>query len=347
MSYRTGTADNLYDLLDVIVDTAALDGWTIVETSNATFNGVTRRNSVVLHGIGDGNDNIYVNMIVDPDEPRQMILDMSAGYDSDLYYWEQPGSIQQWNKTYEDKDTGKPLYQLRGKSIAIPAFNLVVNEQFTYFIFTNSYRIIVVCRLSIDYQSFYIGLLAPISSEKQFPYPAYVAGNNSVSKEIYNEETDETTFVGSFYPDVPTSSFVFPAANTGWLRRADGTWRSFYMPYSANIGIRSFSEGSNSNNGITGYYDGYMFPYICNNKSLVPNYVQNSVENIDFLLIPVIAMTSDPVDMCGLLRNVYWISGTRDVASEQIVVLDDKQYIVFDDGNLRDNNSYFCIEIEN
>lgn len=343
MSYRTGIADNLYDLLDVIVDTAALDGWTVVETSNATFNGVVRRNSVVLHGIGDGNDNIYANMIVDPDEPRQMILDMSAGYDSDLYYWEQPGSIQQWNKTYEDKDTGKPQYQMRGRSIAIPAFSLVVNEQFTYFIFSNSYRIIVVCRLSIDYQSFYIGLLAPISSEKQFPYPAYVAGNNSVSKEVYNEETDETTFVGSFYPDVPTSSFVFPTANTGWLRRADGTWRSFWMPYSDDIEATTHTE-----QGIDGdvYFDGHMFPYICNNKSLVPNYAQNSVENIDFLLIPIIAMTSDPVDMCGLLRNVYWISGTRDVASEQIVVLDSKQYIVFDDGNLRDNNSYFCIEIE-
>lgn len=343
MAYKTGVADNLYDLLDDVVTTAALDGWTVVESANAVFDGSTRRNSVILHGTGDSNDNIYVNLTIDPNEPRQMILDMCAGYDNDLYFWEQPGSIQQWNKTYEDEDTGKPVYVMRGDSYAIPTFSLVVHEQFTYFIFTNSYRIIVVCRLSIDYQSFYVGLLNPISSEKQFPYPAYVAGNNTIAEEHYNEVTDRTDFVGSFYPDVPTGSFVFPVSNTGWLRRADGTWRSFWMPYSDNIR----GSGHTITVDKTKFsYDGHMFPYICNNTSLVPNYVEDSVENIDFLLIPIIAMTSDPVDMCGLLRNVYWISGTRDVAAEQIVVLDSKQYMVFDDGNIRSNNSYFCIEIE-
>lgn len=332
MAYVTGIADNLYDLLDVIVDTAATEQWTVVASGNATYEDVTRRNSVILHGVGDGNDNIYVNFTIDPEESRQMIIDMSAGYDSNLYYWEQPGSIMQWNKTYEDEDTGQPKFVPDGELYAIPTFNLVDSENFTYFIFVNTYRIIVVCRLSIDYQSFHVGLLSPISSEKQFPYPAYVAGNNTISKEYYDPDTDKTEFLGGFYPDTLTSSFVFPTQNTGWLRRADGVWRSFEMPYSENISSST---------------QGHMFPYICNNKALVPNYVEDSVQNIDFLLIPVILMTTNPVDMNGLLRNVYWISGTRDVAAEQIVVLDSKQYMVFDAGNTRSNNSYFCIEIEN
>ena len=62
--------------------------------------------------------------------------------------------------------------------------------------------------------------------------------------------------------------------------------------------------------------------------------------------MPIILHTNNPIDLNGLLINAYWISGTRDVATEQLVVIDGKQYMIFDAGQSRGNNSYFCILIE-
>lgn len=200
----------------------------------------------------------------------------------------------------------------------MPSFNITDNERFNYFIFSNAYRVIVVCKLSINYQSFYLGFLNPISSEKQYPYQMYVAGNNIVG--------------GTNWPSTLTDSFVFPHDGTGYLRRADGVWRAFDFKYSTSLSPSSV---------------GALYPYDCNNTSLVPNYMETATTDTDFLIIPIMLHTNNPVDMNGMLRGVYWISGTRDIAVEQIVVIDSVQYMVFDSGNTRGNNSYFCIQIEN
>ena len=163
----------------------------------------------------------------------------------------------------------------------------------------------------------YLGFLNPISSERQYPYPMYVAGNNVVG--------------ATGWPSNVTPSFVFPTKGSGWLRRADGVWRMFEAPYSANISPNSL---------------GALFPYDCNNTSLVPNYTEEVTMDVDFLLMPIILHTNNPIDLNGLFINAYWISGTRDVATEQLVVIDGKQYMIFDAGQSRGNNSYFCILIE-
>lgn len=302
----------MFELLDAIVDTSAKDSWSVVHSYNLTYNGVDRLGGVVLKGVGDGNDAIYMSIGINPHNITEFILDASAGYDANLELWEQPGSIRQWVKL-EAEDDGNILYSNK----EVPSFSVVDNQRFNYFIFSNKYRIIVVCRLSIDYQSMYMGFINPVSSEKQYPYPMYVAGNNVVSH--------------NGWPNTLSNSFVFPTDGTGYLRRADGTWRVFDFPYSTNL---SYSTA------------GALFPYDCNNVSLVPNYEENATTNTNFLLIPIILHTSDPVDLNGILRGAYWISGTRDIATEQIVVIDNVQYIVFDSGNTRGTNSYFCVQVE-
>jgi len=62
--------------------------------------------------------------------------------------------------------------------------------------------------------------------------------------------------------------------------------------------------------------------------------------------MPILLHTNDPIDVNGMIRGCYWISGTRDVAAEQIVVINGNQYMIFDAGQNRGNNSYFCIQIE-
>ena len=313
MSYRYGQVTSMFELLDNIIDVAQSDSWEIKRSYNLNYNGTSRVGGVILRGVGDGNDNLYVHIGINPVNFKEFIIDSSAGLDSELEIWEQPGSIHQWNKVDDDVATGLPVYT----DAKIPSFSITDNEQFNYFIFSNTYRIIVVCKLSIDYQSMYLGFLNPISSERQYPYPMYVAGNNVVGA------------VG--WPSNATPSFVFPTKGSGWLRRADGVWRMFEAPYSDDISPYSL---------------GALFPYDCNNTSLVPNYTDEVTMDVDFLLMPIILHTNNPIDLNGLLINAYWISGTRDVAAEQLVVIDGKQYMIFDAGQARGNNSYFCILIE-
>ena len=312
MSYRYGQVTSMFELLDNIIDVAQNDSWEIKRSYNLTYNGASRVGGVILRGVGDGNDNLYVHIGINPANFKEFIVDSSAGLDSELEIWEQPGSIHQWNKVDDDVATGLPVYT----DAKIPSFSITDNEQFNYFIFSNTYRIIVVCKLSIDYQSMYLGFLNPISSERQYPYPMYIAGNNVVG--------------ATGWPSNVTPSFVFPTKGSGWLRRADGVWRMFEAPYSANISPNSL---------------GALFPYDCNNTSLVPNYTEEVTTDVDFLLMPIILHTNNPVDLNGLLINAYWISGTRDVATEQLVVIDGKQYMIFDAGQARGSNSYFCILI--
>lgn len=312
MSYKYGQVSSMFDLLDNIIETAALDGWTNIRSYNLTYNSVSRLGGVILKSTGDGNDAIYIEIGINPVNFTEFILDSSVGEDTNLQIWEQPGSIQQWNKVEDDETTGLADYTNK----KVPAFSITDGEQFNYFIFSNSYRIIVVCRMAVYYQSMYLGFINPISSEKQYPYPMYVAGNNVVSTQVGGNSISD--------------SFVFPSGGTGYLRRADGMWRIFNFPYSTNTVV-----------GTEGVY-----PYDCNNTSLVPEYTSTVTTDVNFLIMPVMLYTITPIDISGALRGVYWLSGTRDIASEQVIVVDNVQYLVFDTGSARGNNSYFCIQIE-
>jgi hypothetical protein len=170
--------------------------------------------------------------------------------------------------------------------------------------------------MSIVYESMYLGFLNPIADERQYPYPMYVCGN--------------THHNGRNWPNNVNGSFIFPQANQGWIRRADGVWRSF--------------DASKPNPVPS--TKGTVFPYNSHNERLIPNYKETDAINQDnFLLIPIIMQTNDPVDMNGLLRGCYWVSGTRDIDAERILVYGNEQYIVFDTKQDRGPNTYFCIKM--
>lgn len=205
--------------------------------------------------------------------------------------------------------TGKEL-------VDIPAFIISNNERYFYWIFVDNYRLIVVARMSTVYESMYIGFLNPIASERQYPYPMYICGNTHV--------------MGADWPHNSNGSFVFPENGAGWLRRADGTWRKF---------VASKLNPSASS-------DGTIFPYNSHNKKLIPNYKEVDAVNQDnFLLIPIMIQTNNPVDINGLLRGCYWISGTRDIDAERLLVYNGEQYIVFDTKEDRGANTYFAIKL--
>ena len=55
--------------------------------------------------------------------------------------------------------------------------------------------------------------------------------------------------------------------------------------------------------------------------------------------------TNEPIDIAGVLREVYWVSGTRDVSAEQILTYNDESYVLFDTKDLRGSNTYFAVKL--
>ena len=299
--WRSGQADTVVDLYTAIDDILTNVGWLKYS--------YTSRKTIYI-GTGRGTDKIYIQLWYDDGrngEPDRICLDGPAGMDTSLAFFEQPGSISQQLNNVECK----------ASKMTVPATVITPNERFFYWLFCDTYRLIVVTRHSTVYESSYIGFINPIASERQYPYPMYVCGNGVSNGPAWNSNE--------------TGAFIFPNGMSGWLRLIDGTWRDF---------AASKDQPSPSSKGT-------VFPYTAHNKKLIPNYKEVDAINQDnFLLIPIILQTSDPIGMCGYLRGCYWISGTRDIDTERILVFDGKQYIVFDTKTLRSPNSYFAIALE-
>ena len=303
--YVSGSAANVFDLLEAIDELLQNVGWIRRSHDVVTYGGVQRTCFCMWEGHGEGNDKIYIQARVPADNITDLYLDSMAGYDNLLDYYEQPGSIQQWLKSYGEQEVRQPMFTVTG------------NQRFYYWLFANTYRIVGITRMSIVYESFYLGFINPISSERQYPYPMYVAGNGVATE-------------GS-WPNNQPGSFVFPNNNSGFIRRPDGVWVALdaQPPEPSPTAV------------------GTIFPYNAHNTKLVPNYKEKDALNQDnYLLIPIFLQTNNPIDVCGILREVYWVSGTRDIAAEQIIVYNSNQFMVFDTKQLRGNNTYFCVCIE-
>lgn len=295
--WTSGQGNTIEDLYDAMDSALLYMGWTKHNFGNYCN---------LYEGTGSSTDKIYIML----DAHRylgthdRMTLDASVGYDDKLAYFEQPGCLHQWYKAIGTDATVPD----------IPEFCVTPNERFFYWIFCDTYRIIVVCRMSIVYESMYLGFINPVASERQYPYPMYICGNTHKN--------------GAGWPNNQNGSFVFPQNRTGFLRRADGTWRIF------NASRPNPSPAT----------DGTVFPYNAHNQRLIPNYKENNAINQDnFLLIPIMLQTNNPVDVSGLLRGCHWVSGTRDIDAERILVYGANQYIVFDTKQDRGPNTYFAI----
>ena len=308
MSYIYKEGTSIYDVIDTLdmLLTVTQGTWSRVLTNTTKYEGKDRLSEVIWKGIGGGSDIIYLHVYTT--DAKTMVLDSMVGYDALLMNWEQPGSIMQQNQVWLKK--GKSLTEY-----TLPVFSIVENEKFSYWVFVNNYRAIVVSKLSTYYESMYMGFINPIAVERQYPYPMYVCGNGRT---------------GQVWPNTQSGSFVFPTGGSGWLRRVSGDWRKFECTESA----------------LNPRGDGTVFPENAGNKKLVPNYTKDDADSTDnFILIPIILQTFNPVDMCGIMQDVCWISGTRDVSSEQLLTFNGDSYMIFDTKDNRTENSYYAIKM--
>ncbi len=201
MATYNGTANSVLELLKGVVtfltDPVNFDvGKAWVLMSPATMDDIDTLQELILKGVGDGEDEIYVGMkLVTSGTQVNIVLNGYAGYDPGLKWREQPGCI--------------PL------TGGLPIIPLVSNTFMTYWLSANSSRFILVVELSTQYESAYVGLMKPVAIENQYPYPLVIGGS---------------AYEGVAWTDTSTnhSSFICPGSGAYTslaIRRPDGSWR--------------------------------------------------------------------------------------------------------------------------
>jgi len=200
MATHIGTANNVPQLLKNVitfltnpVNFSGGNQWKLV--APLTINDIA--DEVILKGVGDGQDDIYIGFKLSYQDAGQVdiVINGYAGYDPGLTWREQPGGIPH---------------------ATLPTIPLVDDSFMTYWISANAQRIILVVELSTQYESAYIGLMNPIAIERQYPYPLVIGGS-------YYEggKWTDTTWGHSCFVNPGGST----AATSLRVRRPDGVWR--------------------------------------------------------------------------------------------------------------------------
>lgn len=166
----------------------------------------------------DGASAIYVgakrffNVGADYDNLR---LDGFTGYDGPSSFTAQPGAIS----------GSTPCLALWSSSIP-------------YWFFATGRRVVIVAKISGQYESGYLGLINAYASPAQFPYPLAVGG----SLAFYNSEPVSTStnwrysYVGTEHRAFPMPDHFNSSSPAGQLRlrKPDGSWFGFANSYTTS-----------------------------------------------------------------------------------------------------------------
>ncbi|WP_245741315.1 hypothetical protein [Propionispira arboris] len=171
---------------------------TLAEFANAAYDqGTGIGGELILKGVGDGEDEIYVGIqVVNKGEQTDIRFNGFAGYDPGLEWFEQPGCIYH---------------------ATLPIIPLADGTRLNCWVTANPARFILVVQMSTQYESAYIGFVKTVSVERQYPYPL-VIGASAYDGVAWSATSDAH------------SAFMNPGGdgdNTSLrMRRMDGTWRA-------------------------------------------------------------------------------------------------------------------------
>jgi len=185
VAYISGTATDYTNLLAILATFASNNGWAIQhQTATALY----------LKGEGaTGTDEIYAGI--------NAYENTTSGY----YNWELFGS---WSYR-----AGR-AYGSMPRSAA-GQYLYLWNQSIPYWISVTKRRIILVAKISTIYQMMHIGLLDPIGTATQYPYPLLIAGSGSVWNQNYTVTGDNNR---SFWSN--------STAKCGQLSTPGGYWQN-------------------------------------------------------------------------------------------------------------------------
>lgn len=278
------------------------------------------QDEVILKGVGDGQDEIFVGIKVEPNGAStgqvDVVLNGFGGFDPGLAWNEQPGAISH---------------------AQLPTIPLVGNIRTNFWLSANTSRFILVVQLSTQYESAYVGFLQPVAVERQYPYPLAIGGSYIQGKAWSNTSPGHSSFVNpgsDSYSGVGvygTLTADNPNENTTSLRirRPDGVWRSAL-------------------NKIVGEKPA-MFEKLCvwpqnTEPTNVLTVLDNSLTIENVIMFPCLLYETYPAGIIGQFNGVYFIGNREDLSAKDTIIHDGKPYKVFNNVFRRDNDEYFVIE---
>ena len=195
-STATTVKQLLQNITSFLIDSnnfATGNAWQLMSPATVTAD----TTEVILKGVGDGKDEIYVGMKVKAQgtDQENIVLNGFAGYDPGLEWYEQPGSI------YKDK---------------LPCVPLAKDVLMTYWLAANTSRFTFRVEMSNQYEGAYLGFMKPIAVERQYPYPLVVGGSAVEGMAWTNKGDAHSLFLKPINIDGYSSLCI---------RRPDGVWR--------------------------------------------------------------------------------------------------------------------------
>lgn len=244
---------------------------------------------------------------------------LSAGTDFDA------ASIGPWNDAALGADT---VYDTR---------MLFPLGPFTYWIYSNSLRVIVIVKNGLDdYISMYLGFMKAFAKPEDYPFPLYVGGASSGDSSLLVD----AAALSSFCDSGELGYCRWRDWNGGWNssnNRQSGAGKEDqyeFDPISYNWPWHTGSNGDGSfPTNILGDKDIHTRHWM---DAVVPT-VQNELP-----LFPVIVM-HDPFGCIGALDGVFAVPRGSILSAEQVITISAQNYRVFTNRDRNGGNHYFAI----
>jgi len=192
----TTVKEMLQDITTFLIDDAnftAGNAWKLLRPAAVTED----TTEVILCGVGDGKDEIYIGMkIKDADgEQENFLLNGFCGYDEHLEWFEQPGAI------YRD---------------TLPCMTFARDVRMMYWVTANTSRVTIHVEMSNRYEAAYLGFFIPVAVERQYPYPMAIGGSAYDGVKWSDKDTGHSVY---------TTPRLFNGYSSLCVRRPDGVWR--------------------------------------------------------------------------------------------------------------------------
>lgn len=167
-----------------------------------------------------------------------------------------------------------------------------------YWFIANGRRVVIVAKVSTNYEMAYLGFINAYASPSVFPYPLAIGGsmNWAGAEPPTGDPRWRWSFNGQQHIGFPFGFQAISDLNSQLkLRRADGFWRGFNA-----VGLQ---------NG----YGGGIWPYA--------QYALDMRENLDgsYSLIPIV-LTEDAPNCFGELDGVGFVTGYNQVSENTVTV---------------------------
>lgn len=295
MAYETGTATGVSDLLDKLETFLTTDSdlvaagqeWTVMLSESYTGISDFTNYRLCLKGTGfGGNDAIYCNLELDTNDVESPVygnlwLQGADSFNASLSNNAQSGAIPYPVKMFSE-----------------------VSTSFTYHFIANGRRVIIITSHDSDtiFESAYLGLILPYSTNKDYLYPLFIGGStNSLITAITNTSYSHSCFwdpsiAGYGYSTVESLDRYSPAKF-----KSGSYWKGFQNSYYS---------------GAANYYTAWrnLLPFSTNSTTHttdVPIYQSITLtEDSEVALFPIVLIDRyNNNEVIGELDGIYAVTG--------------------------------------